>query len=111
MPRSNFKDPNSGILIKVKMAAHALYSPAARRAMRRCLADFSPDLAHVRGIYHHLSPSILWELKRQGAPVLDRKTTRLNSSHTSTSYPFFSFNKKNFILTTAPTSPQSLCHL
>ena len=38
--------------------------------MRRCLADFSPDLAHVRGIYHHLSPSILWELKRQGIPVL-----------------------------------------
>ena len=40
------------------MAAHALYSPSARRAMRNCIADFSPDLAHIRGIYHHLSPSI-----------------------------------------------------
>ncbi len=68
--RIDFKDPNAGFLKKVKMAAHALYSPSARRAMRRCLADFSPDLAHVRGIYHHLSPSILWELKRQGIPVL-----------------------------------------
>ena len=38
--------------------------------MRSCLADFSPDVAHIRGIYHHLSPSILWELKRQGIPVL-----------------------------------------
>ena len=27
-------------------------------------------MAHVRNIYHHLSPSILWELKAQGVPVL-----------------------------------------
>ena len=70
IPYLDFKDPNASLLKKVKMAAHALYSPSARRAMRSCLADFSPDLAHVRGIYHHLSPSILWELKRQGIPVL-----------------------------------------
>ena len=70
IPYLDFKDPNAGLLKKVKMAAHALYSPSARRAMRSCLADFSPDLAHVRGIYHHLSPSILWELKRQAIPVL-----------------------------------------
>jgi len=70
IPHIDFKDPNAGFLRKLRMAAHALYSPSARRAMRRCLADFSPDLAHVRGIYHHLSPSILWELKSQGIPVL-----------------------------------------
>ncbi len=70
IPYLDFKDPNAGFLKKVKMAAHAIYSTSARRAMRSCLADFSPDLAHVRGIYHHLSPSILWELKRQGIPVL-----------------------------------------
>jgi glycosyltransferase involved in cell wall biosynthesis len=70
IPHIDFKDPNAGFLKKVRMAAHALYSPSARRAMRSCLADFSPDLAHVRGIYHHLSPSILWELKRQRIPVL-----------------------------------------
>ncbi|MGD0508511.1 MAG: glycosyltransferase family 4 protein [Terriglobales bacterium] len=70
IPHIDFKDPNAGFLKKVKMAAHAIYSRSARRAMRSCLADFSPDLAHVRSIYHHLSPSILWELKRQGIPVL-----------------------------------------
>ena len=31
---------------------------------------FRPDVAHVRNIYHHLSPSILWELKAQGVPVV-----------------------------------------
>lgn len=70
IPHIDFKDPNAGFLKKVKMAAHALYSPSARRAMRDCLADYAPDLAHIRGIYHHLSPSILWELKRQRIPVL-----------------------------------------
>ncbi len=70
IPHLDFKDPNAGFLKKVRMAAHAIYSPSARRAMRSCLADFSPDLAHVRGIYHHLSPSILWELKGQRIPVL-----------------------------------------
>lgn len=70
VPHVDFKDPKAGFLRKVGMAAHAVYSPSVRRAMRSCLADFSPDLAHIRSIYHHLSPSILWELKRQGIPVL-----------------------------------------
>jgi len=70
VPLVNFKDPHAGFLKKARMAAHALYSPSVRRAMRKCIADFSPDLAHIRGIYHHLSPSILWELKRQHIPVL-----------------------------------------
>ena len=70
IPFINFKDPNAGLLQKARMAAHAIYSPSARRAMRQSIADFSPDLAHVRGIYHHLSPSILWELKRQSIPVV-----------------------------------------
>ena len=70
IPLVNFKDPNASFFKKARMAAHALYSTSARRAMRKCIADFTPDLAHVRGIYHHLSPSILWELKRRSVPVL-----------------------------------------
>ncbi len=34
------------------------------------IADFRPHVAHVRNIYHHLSPSILWELKAQKIPVV-----------------------------------------
>jgi glycosyltransferase involved in cell wall biosynthesis len=70
IPYLNFKDPDASLLRKARMAAHVLYSPSARRRMRSCLRDYSPDVAHVRGIYHHLSPSILWELKRRGVPVL-----------------------------------------
>ncbi|MGA9354347.1 MAG: glycosyltransferase family 4 protein [Terriglobales bacterium] len=70
IPYTNFKDPKASFLKKVRLAAHALYSRSARRAMRDCISDFKPDLAHVRGIYHHLSPSILWEMKSRGVPVL-----------------------------------------
>ncbi|MGA9496477.1 MAG: glycosyltransferase [Terriglobales bacterium] len=70
IPHVEFKDRSAGFLKKVRMAAHAIYSPSARHAMRGCVTDFFPDLAHIRGIYHHLSPSILWELKRQWVPVV-----------------------------------------
>jgi glycosyltransferase involved in cell wall biosynthesis len=70
IPYVDFKDPEAGFLKRAGMAGHALFSLSARRRMRACLADYSPDLAHIRGIYHHLSPSILWELKKRGIPVL-----------------------------------------
>ena len=70
VPHVDFKDPGASFPRKVRMAAHAVYSRSTRRAMRDCIADFSPDLAHVRSIYHHLSPSVLWELKRRRVPVI-----------------------------------------
>ena len=70
IPYLDFKDSEAGFFRKVRLAAHALYSTSARRALRKCIEDYGPDVAHIRGIYHHLSPSILWELKRQGIPVL-----------------------------------------
>ena len=60
----------AGVLSKARMAAHAIYSTEARRKIREMIQDFRPDIAHVRNIYHHLSPSILWELTAQGVPVV-----------------------------------------
>src|ERR1700758_1566561 len=59
-----------GVLRKARLAGHAVYSTGARRKIRAMIQDFRPDVAHVRNIYHHLSPSILWELKEQGVPVV-----------------------------------------
>jgi hypothetical protein len=66
----DFKDPNLGWFERAKHGAHAIYSTDSRRRLRRVIAAFHPEIAHVRNIYHHLSPSILWELKAQGVPVL-----------------------------------------
>jgi glycosyltransferase involved in cell wall biosynthesis len=55
---------------KVRLAGHAIYSTDARRRLRQFIAEFCPDVAHVRNIYHHLSSSIFWELHAQGIPTL-----------------------------------------
>ena len=68
--RVDFTNPSRNPLVRLRLAAHAIYSRDARSSIRRLLSDFQPDVAHVRNIYHHLSPSILWELRRQGVPVI-----------------------------------------
>jgi glycosyltransferase involved in cell wall biosynthesis len=70
VPHIDFKRPPHGWIARAKLAAHVIYSVDARRRLRKVIAAFRPDVAHVRNIYHHLSPSILWELKAQGVPVL-----------------------------------------
>jgi glycosyltransferase involved in cell wall biosynthesis len=69
MPHTEFK-AQEGWIHKARLAAQAIYSLEARRRIRAMIAEFRPDVAHVRNIYHHLSPSILWELKAQGIPVV-----------------------------------------
>ncbi|MFY9950143.1 MAG: glycosyltransferase family 4 protein [Candidatus Sulfotelmatobacter sp.] len=69
VPHKDFKN-QIGIFHKARLAAHAIYSFEARRKIREMIAEFRPDVAHVRNIYHHLSPSILWELKKQEVPVV-----------------------------------------
>jgi len=66
----DFKSPAHGPLAQAGLAAHAVYSTEARHRLSEMIRVFQPDIAHVRNIYHHLSPSILWELKAQGVPVL-----------------------------------------
>ncbi|HYA23083.1 MAG TPA: glycosyltransferase family 4 protein [Terriglobales bacterium] len=70
VPHIDFKETGSGVVARAKLAAHAIYSSDARNRLRQMISAFRPDIAHVRNIYHHLSPSILWELKAQGIPVL-----------------------------------------
>jgi glycosyltransferase involved in cell wall biosynthesis len=69
VPNIDFKT-KSGWWQKAQGAAHAIYSTDARRRIRAMIKEFRPDVAHVRSIYHHLSPSVLWELKAQDVPVV-----------------------------------------
>ncbi len=66
----DFKGGGSDLVSDAKRVARALYSREARLKLRAMVTAFRPDVAHVRNIYHHLSPSILWELKAQGVPVV-----------------------------------------
>jgi len=69
LPQIDFKK-DLGPWQKLRQAGHLIYSLEARRRIRAMIHQFRPDVAHVRNIYHHLSPSILWELKVQKIPVI-----------------------------------------
>ena len=66
----NFKDTAAGWRRNVQLAGHAIYSREARVRLGQLIEEFHPDVAHVRNIYHHLSPSILWELKKRKVPLV-----------------------------------------
>ncbi len=51
-------------------AGHMIYSTESRQKIAAMIDEFRPDVAHVRNIYHHLSPSILWELKKRHVPIM-----------------------------------------
>src|SRR4029077_396751 len=56
VPAIDFKGARTGPLRSIPQVAHALYSRQARRKLRDMVEAFRPDIAHVRNIYHHLSP-------------------------------------------------------
>jgi glycosyltransferase involved in cell wall biosynthesis len=51
-------------------AQRIIYSREAQLKMRALLKSRPVDIAHIHSIYHHQSPSVLVELKRQGVPVV-----------------------------------------
>lgn len=54
----------------IKSAARVIYNVEARRSIERLISATRPDIAHVHGVYHHLSPSVLFSLKKFGLPVV-----------------------------------------
>ncbi len=55
---------------RLSIAGKVIYSFDARRRIRRLTTLARPTIAHAHNIYHHISPSILVELRRQGIPVV-----------------------------------------
>lgn len=61
---------NYGVTEKLVRAARVIYSMQARERLGELLRVFTPRVAHVHNIYHHLSPSILSLLRDRGIPVV-----------------------------------------
>ncbi|OYY94942.1 MAG: glycosyl transferase [Hydrogenophilales bacterium 28-61-23] len=59
-----------GVMDKLSMAGKVIYSGEAKRKISALLDAFPADVAHAHCIYHHLSPSVLVELKQRGIPTV-----------------------------------------
>ncbi|MEW8437172.1 MAG: glycosyltransferase family 4 protein [Candidatus Thiodiazotropha taylori] len=55
---------------KIVMSSKVIYSMEARNKLNQLLNTFQPDIAHLHCIYHHISPSVLSLLQRNGVPCV-----------------------------------------
>ena len=60
----------SGLKAKLNAVGRVLYSREAHTNIQRLITDTKPDIAHIHGIAHETSPSILPALKKVGIPVV-----------------------------------------
>jgi glycosyltransferase involved in cell wall biosynthesis len=58
------------LLQKLTMSGKVIYSLEAKSKLAALLEKFPADVAHAHCIYHHLSPSVLVELKQRGIPTV-----------------------------------------
>lgn len=59
-----------GLAPKLNVARRVIYSTAARDSIEALLEATEPDIAHVHGIAHETSPSVLPAIKAAGLPVV-----------------------------------------
>jgi glycosyltransferase involved in cell wall biosynthesis len=55
---------------KLNALGRVVYSREAAGQIKRLIQDTRPDIAHIHGIAHEISPSILPEIKRAGLPIV-----------------------------------------
>lgn len=55
---------------KAVAALKSIYNVEASQKIDRLLQDYTPDIAHVHGAYHHLTPAIFPRLSGRGIPVV-----------------------------------------
>ena len=61
---------NLNIINGTKSIGRVIYNREARQKIEKLIRDTNPDIAHVHGVYHHLSPSVLFSLKKYNLPVV-----------------------------------------
>ena len=69
-PYFDFESVSKSPISRIGAAARFVYSRAAQTQFARLLEHFSPDVVHIHGMYHQLTPSILIETTRRNIPVV-----------------------------------------
>ncbi len=69
MARNDFSK-SEGLSRDARKAASFLWNREARRAMRQAIAEYKPDVIHLHNIYHHLTTSVLAEIRAARVPCV-----------------------------------------
>lgn len=82
----NLPDPNSDLFVSyidfrdlnrsknpingVRVLARSIYSVEARKKFSKLLDRFQPDIVHIQNLHAHITPSVIFEAKKRGLPVV-----------------------------------------
>jgi glycosyltransferase involved in cell wall biosynthesis len=82
----NLPDPNADLFVStidfrnlnqhktlangVKVLTRTIYSAEARRKFATLLDRFSPDIIHLQNFLRHITPSVLFEARQRGLPMV-----------------------------------------
>jgi glycosyltransferase involved in cell wall biosynthesis len=61
---------SSSLQGQLSMLERVIYSREAKHKIARLIADTGPDIVHIHGIAHELSPSVLDAIKQAGIPIV-----------------------------------------
>ncbi len=58
------------IFSALKVFKRTIYSVEAKKKIENLIEDEKPDIAHLQNIHHHLTPSIVYSLKKHNIPII-----------------------------------------
>jgi glycosyltransferase involved in cell wall biosynthesis len=61
---------NKNIKTSITVITRSLYSLESKKCISRILDDHTPEIAHIHNIHHHITPSILSEIKKRNIPIV-----------------------------------------
>lgn len=63
-------DRNKNLLTGLRVMRRVIYSTEARKKFSQILERLHPDIIHLQNIHAHITPSIIFEAKKRGLPVI-----------------------------------------
>lgn len=61
---------SAGFWKKIQLAGRSIFNFQAQKSLEKFLKDFQPDVAHIHNVYHYLTPSIFFTLKKHKIPMV-----------------------------------------
>lgn len=66
----SFLGKKTSLRTKMRVAERIIYSKESKRKIEVLITEMKPDIAHLHGIAHYISPSILPAIKKAGVPIV-----------------------------------------
>lgn len=61
---------NRNIYSGLKVLSRSIYSVEAKKNIEKLIKDENPDIVHLNNIRHHLTPSIIYTIKKYNIPIV-----------------------------------------